>query len=163
MPVFDDYVRACRDQALDELGTAEGRMIHQLESGDSIDPAALVAVVALRATARRWQYVVDLIDQECVDPADALVKVRDAARTILMDQQVPRHACPIEQEFARVRIEAARDFYRATAHVDALTILDIATGGRTATGQSGTGQRGTGSAVHATTGPRSRATSLENS
>ncbi|MBO2455949.1 hypothetical protein J4573_53390, partial [Actinomadura barringtoniae] len=105
MPVFDDYIRACRDEALDELGSAEGKMIHELENGDSIDPAALVEVVAMRATARRWQHVVDMVDGECVDAADALVKVRDAARTILMDQRVPRHACPIEQEFARVRIE----------------------------------------------------------
>jgi hypothetical protein len=51
---------------------------------------------------------------------EALWRARDTARRALTDHTIPRHADPFAQGFAIAFIEAARTFYRNTAHLDAL-------------------------------------------
>ncbi len=82
---------------------------------------AAVAVVAARATASWWDEPVTGIDHEGLDPVEALWRARDTARRTLTDHTIPRNADPFAQGFAVAFIEAARTFYRDTAHLDALT------------------------------------------
>ncbi|MFB4317627.1 hypothetical protein [Actinomadura sp. 21ATH] len=125
MPVYEEYVRDRADEAADARGQAEARLVATLDNGDPLEAIAVVAVVSARAVAGWWQRAVSLIDGEGADATEALVRTRDAARRALLDHVIPRHACPIEQEFARVRVEAARSFYRATAHLDEVTARKV--------------------------------------
>ncbi|MFI0352845.1 hypothetical protein [Actinomadura sp. 9N407] len=121
MPVYEEYVRDRADETADSRGQAEARLVATLDNGDPLEAVAVVTVVSARTVAGWWQRAVSLIDNDGADPAEALARTRDAARRALIDQSIPRHACPIEQEFARARIEATRAFYRATAHLDEIT------------------------------------------
>ncbi|MFG1998639.1 hypothetical protein ACGFNU_05765 [Spirillospora sp. NPDC048911] len=121
MPVYEEYVRASADEASDVHGDAESRVYSAMNNGDPMEASAVVAVVAARAVAEWWRVAVDAIDNQGLDAADALALTRQAARRCLIEHTVPRHACPVEQEFARTRIEAARTFYRTTAHLEEIT------------------------------------------
>lgn len=61
------------------------------------------------------------IDHEGLDPVEALWRARDTARRALTDHTISRHADPFAQGFAIASIEAARTFYRDTAHLDSFT------------------------------------------
>jgi hypothetical protein len=121
MPVYEEYVRDRADEAADACGQAEARLVATLDNGDPLEAAAVVAVVSARTAARWWYRAVSAIDKEGADAMEALVRTRETARRALIEQAIPRHACPVEQGFARARTEATRAFYRATAHLEEIT------------------------------------------
>jgi hypothetical protein len=120
MSLYESYVRDRHEEANDARGDAESHLISQLDNGDRIT-AAVAAVARTQPVARWWQSAVAAMDHEGLDPADALHRAREAARRVLTDQAIPCSACPFAQGFAIVRIEAARSFYRETAHLDEIT------------------------------------------
>jgi hypothetical protein len=102
-------------------GDAEAHLITQLDNSEALT-VAVVAVARTRAVSRWWDIAVTAMDHEGLDPVDALVRTREAARHVLTDQAVPRAACPFAQGFATASVEAARTFYQDTAHLDEITV-----------------------------------------
>jgi hypothetical protein len=120
MPVYYEYVRDRREEATQARGDAEARLIEQLYEGEPI-VVTVADVARARAVAAWWETTVAAIEDEGLDPVDALARTRKAASHVLTDQTIPRAACPIAQGFALAQIEAARTFYHATAHLDEIT------------------------------------------
>jgi hypothetical protein len=120
MDQFEAYIRDRYEDAVHARGDAEGRLIARLDEGENI--AAEVRMVAeCRAVAAWWESVITKIDHGCSEPAEALSRVRDAARRVLLDRPAPRAACPFGLGFAVASTEGARRFYRDTAHLEALS------------------------------------------
>ena len=117
---MESYIRDRHDDAHQRRCEAEAKMLAGLDEGEDI-AAAVAAVAAARASASWWDEPVTGIDQEGLDPVEALWRARESARRALTDHSIPRHADPFAQGFAVAFIEAARTFYRDTAHLDALT------------------------------------------
>ncbi|MFG2091816.1 hypothetical protein [Spirillospora sp. NPDC048824] len=117
---METYIRDRHDAAHRARCEAEAKMLAGLDEGEDI-VVALAAVAEARANASWWDEPVTGIDHEGLDPVEALWRARDTARRALTDHTIPRHADPFAQGFAVAFIEAARTFYRDTAHLDALT------------------------------------------
>lgn len=122
---MESYIRDRHDDAHRACSEAEAKMLAGLDEGDDI-ATEVAAVAAARAYASWWDEPVTGIDHEGLDPVEALWRARESARRELTDHTIPRHADPFAQGFAIAFIEAARTFYRDTAHLDALTVPDEA-------------------------------------
>lgn len=119
---MESYIRDRHDDAHQRRCEAEAKMPAGLDEGEDIATAlAAVAVAQARATASWWDEPVTGIAHQGLDPAETLWRARDTARRALTDHSIRRHADPFAQGFAVAFIEAARTFYRDTAHPDALS------------------------------------------
>jgi hypothetical protein len=121
MSRYESYLRDRQEQAHQARGDAEAQLVTQLDNGEALS-VAVAAVARTRAVSRWWDTAVTAVDHEGLDPVDALVRTREAARHVLTDQASPRTACPFAQGFATAAVEAARTFYQDTAHLDEITV-----------------------------------------
>lgn len=116
----ETYIRNRHEDAHHRRCEAESKMLAGLDEGEDI-AGQVAAVATARAIASWWDEPVIGIDHEGLEAVEALWRARQAACRVLTDHTIPRHADPFAQGFALARIEAARTFYRDTAHLDALT------------------------------------------
>ncbi|GAB3971355.1 hypothetical protein GCM10029978_046390 [Actinoallomurus acanthiterrae] len=128
MQPFAQHLFNLRDNAKDAADEACNRLISQLRGASPDLGPAIAEVTHLQAYARWWTTLTNHIEHARADAITALVRTREAARRLLLENVIPRSECPFTDAQAIANLEAARHFYHDT---QALEVVPFAPAGPT--------------------------------
>ncbi|MCO5999764.1 hypothetical protein [Actinoallomurus rhizosphaericola] len=114
MQPFAQHLFGLRDNAKDAAEEACNRLISQLRVAAPDLGPAIAEVAHLQAYARWWTTLTNHIEHAHSDAVTALVRTRQAAHRLLLENVIPRSECPFTDAQAIANLEAARHFYHDT-------------------------------------------------
>jgi hypothetical protein len=122
MQSFAQHLFTLRDNAKEAADEACNRLIGQLRIAAPDLGPAVAEVAHLQAYARWWTTLTNHIEHAHTDGVTALVRTRQAAHRLLLENVIPRSECPFTDAQAIANLEAARHFYHDTQALEVLPL-----------------------------------------